>query len=265
MRVVAVLTVRNEEIYLARCLQHLYEQGVETCLIDNGSSDHTKKIAESYKEKGVFRIEALDYDGYYDLTKILTFAENLARDIIADWFMIHDADEVREAPAKYNNILTALKAVDSAGYNAVNFNEFVFLPTHQSESYINADFVHDMQYYYYFQPKPLHRVNLWKHADVAVDLVSSGGHQVNFEGMKICPQSFIMRHYISLSKAHAESKYANRSYAPEDLKKGWHVKRAAFDKTKLMLPDKKVMKKIPVGSREFDISKPFKKHLLFND
>ena len=48
MKVVALLAVRNEEYYMEKCLTYLYEQGIETCLIDNESTDRTLEIAQDF-------------------------------------------------------------------------------------------------------------------------------------------------------------------------------------------------------------------------
>lgn len=45
LKVVALLTIRNEERYLSRCLEHLSSQKIEICVIDNGSTDQSLKIA----------------------------------------------------------------------------------------------------------------------------------------------------------------------------------------------------------------------------
>ncbi|MCT7967819.1 glycosyltransferase family 2 protein [Laspinema sp. D1] len=106
MRVVALLTVRNEERYLGRCLEHLYSQGIEICLIDNGSTDKTLDIAQSFLGRGVFRIEHFPFKGCFELEKILLNEEKLAVEIDADWFIHHDADEIREAPSPYKTGVT---------------------------------------------------------------------------------------------------------------------------------------------------------------
>lgn len=99
MRIVALLTARNEELYLDRCLEHLFSQRIETCFIDNDSTDQSREIAERFLKRGVFRLERQPYLGYYDHVGLLNLKENLADDIDADWFIHHDADEIMEAPS----------------------------------------------------------------------------------------------------------------------------------------------------------------------
>jgi glycosyltransferase involved in cell wall biosynthesis len=261
MRVVALLAVRNEEYYLERCLKHLFEQGVQTCLIDNGSTDRTLKIAENWLNKGVFRIDHYPFHGTFEWEKLLRFKEKLSDEIDADWFIHHDADEIREAPMGFDTLVEGIKKVGKEGYNAINSDEFVFVPTSEDESFEKKDYVDGMKYYYYFKPKELHRVNIWKNTGVPIDLASSGGHRVKFSDRQIYPQNFILRHYLLLSKRHIIEKYEKRRYSNVELKRGWHGKRAELKVENIQLPNIKILKKIP-ENKEWDLSDPLKKHFF---
>lgn len=259
-RVVALLTTRNESLYIARCLQHLYEQGIETCLIDNESEDNTLEIARMFLKKGVFRIETQPYIGYFDLVEQLSIKERLSKEIDADWFIHLDADEIREAPKPFKTLREGIKDADKKGYNAINFDEFVFLPTTNDESFEGTDYVKRMNYYYFFEPVPNRRINAWKNGTKDIDLVNSGGHQIKFEGIKIYPENFILRHYIILSKAHAISKYyTNRVFSQkEHIERGWHGARITFSPDKLVLPDISFLKEVENGV--WDKSDIWEKH-----
>jgi len=242
MRVVALLAIRNEELYLARCLQHLYEQGIETCLIDNDSTDKSKEIANSFIGRGVFRIDDIPYNGLYEWEKILKYKEKLASEIDADWFIHHDADEIREAPKPYKTLLEGIEAVDRQGYNAINFDEFTFWPTDNDESFENKDYVKEMKYYYFFEPMPLYRVNAWKKTENPV-ILRPAGHKVGFKGIKIYPESFILRHYIVLSRTHALRKYAGRVYQIKGHY-GTQEGRVTFTPEQLTFPKKESMNRV---------------------
>ncbi len=159
MRVVALLAIRNEELFLERCLEHLYQQGILTCIIDNGSSDASVAIAQSFIGRGVCRIENLPYNDCFDLPEILKCKERLTKEIDADWFMHCDADEVREAAHPYRTLLEGIEDADRQGFNAINFDEFVFLPTDENQSFEGNDYVAEMHHYYFFEPYPLRRLN----------------------------------------------------------------------------------------------------------
>jgi glycosyltransferase involved in cell wall biosynthesis len=260
IRIVALLTCRNESLYLGRCLQHLYEQGIETCFIDNESTDNSLEIAKSFSKKGVFRIENQPYSGYFDLVEQLKLKEKLVSDIDADWFIHHDADEIREAPLPFKTLRQGILDADKKGYNAINFDEFVFLPTSGHDSFEGCDYVNEMLYYYFFEPIKDRRMNAWKKVASPIDLVSWGGHKIHFEGIKIYPENFILRHYIVLSKDHAIRKYySDRVFSQDEIKdRGWHGARANFLPEKLIFPSKDLLKTLKKG--EWDKSDIWKKH-----
>ncbi len=259
MRIVALLALRNEALYLGACLGHLAAQGIETCVIDNGSSDESRAIAESYRDRGVFEIIEYPYEGFFDLAGQLELKERLAATIEADWFIHHDADELREAPPPWRTLAEGIQAMDRAGWNAINFDEFVFIPTQEFASYDAADFVSAMHYYYFFQPRPHHRVNAWKKCAVPVNLVSSGGHRVSFPDRRIAPESFILRHYLFLSLDHCIRKYTQRVYSQREINEfGWHRARARLTPANVRLPAVAEMKRVEPG--RWDKSEPQHSH-----
>lgn len=261
MKVVALLAVRNEEYYLERCLTHLYEQGVETCLIDNESTDRTVEIARDFLHRGLFRIEQFPFNGIYEWLEILKYKSLLAQEIDADWFIHYDADEICEAPKPFTNLVEGIKDADKKGCNAINFDEFVFTPTSTGEAYEGKDYVKEMKHYYYFRPDVLRLVRIWKDTGVQVDLAPSGGHSATFVNRRIYPQNFILRHYILLSKAHAMEKYGKRHYDPRELAKGMNVKRASFNPENIKFPDKKRLKRVSENG-EWDRSDPWTRHFF---
>ena len=240
--IVALLGIRNEALYLENCLEHLYQQGISTCIIDNNSTDNSLDIAKSFINRGVIQIETLQFDGYFDLFKILKYKEKLASEINANWFIHHDADEIREAPAKLGNLYKAILEVDKSGYNAINFDEFVFIPTDDNERNEGKDFVKTMKHYYFFEPHPLRRINAWKKNTSSINLADSGGHQVGFANRKIFPENFILRHYIGLSSSYIETKYSQRVHTEENVKRGWHGWRAKFSEYYIDLQNIKNLK-----------------------
>jgi len=257
MRVVALLTVRNEERFLARCLEHLYSQGIETCLIDNGSYDKTLEIATTFLNKGVLRIEHLPYQGCFELAKITSNEERLAKEIDADWFIHHDADEIRQAPKPYRTLIEGIEDADRQGYNAINFDEFVFMPTSDDESFEGKNYVEEMRYYYFYQPDTLYRLNAWKNLNIPINLSNAGGHRVAFEGQRIFPVSFILRHYVVLSRTHALQKYLGRVHSmKETVERGWHRVSSSFTSEHLNFPSRERLKLIS-DDNTWDKSEPW--------
>jgi hypothetical protein len=235
MRVVALLTVRNEELYLGRCLAHLSEQGIETCVIDNESTDRTRAIAESFRHRGVFRIEALPYSGYFDLAAQVGQQEALAQEIDADWFIHHDADEIMQAPAAWPTMHAAITEIDAQGFNAINFDEFVFVPG-EGDQFEGDDYVALMRHYYFFEPVPTRLVRAWKKGVLPVQLSRTGGHGALGKDRRLFHQNFILRHYIGLSLAHLKAQYLGRVFTASELARGWHRNRVATTQDFVRLP-----------------------------
>lgn len=261
MKIVALLAIRNEERYIEKCLQNLIQQGFEIILIDNDSTDQSVKLATKYLNKGLKEIINFPYNGYYEWTKILKCKEELYKNTDADWFLHCDADEIHEPMGGFDSIKSALKQVEQEGYNAVNFDEFIFVPITKNEDFSNKNYVQYMKYYYYYYPRKYFRLKLWKKIDLDIDLTAMGGHQVIFDDIKVYPQNFILRHYIFLSYKYATQKYSTRNFLPEEIeKKGWHGWRANFQESILKIPDKEDLE-ILTG-KTFDTTDPKNSHLF---
>ncbi|MBZ9883163.1 glycosyltransferase family 2 protein [Mesorhizobium sp. CA10] len=262
MRIIALIAARNEELYIGRCLEHLRQNGIDFILIDNGSTDRTVEIAEAYIGRGLIRIVPVEYPGYYDWVGLLRIKERLAVDIDGDWFIHHDADEIMEPPVSNVRLADAIASVDAAGFNAINFDEFVFVPTDESSSFEGTDYVECMRYYYFFEPHPLRLIRCWKKTP-HIELAESGGHGANFEGRSLFPHNFVLRHYIVLSGAHARRKYSTqRIYAEEEVRdRGWHGWRAKFHDTMVRLPGRGQMVDFRMQSN-WDKTMPFRNHIF---
>ena len=236
-RAAAIIAVRNERHTIGRCLQHLAEQGMEVYIIDNESNDGTSDIIASHMDRTAVRCIQHPFPGYYDWDGLLRIKETLAREIHADWIMHLDADEIPESPFPGKTLAEAFRTVGQQGYNAVNFNEFVFVPSSENEDWTGRDYVAGMKRYYFFEPHPQRLVRAWKRKRKRVDLASSGGHDIQFPGRRIYPQAFALRHYIALSLDQFRSKYRERVFAPHEVARGWHYNRVHIGESHICLPD----------------------------
>lgn len=264
MKIIALLTVYNEALFIRRCLQHLRDQEISVYLIDNGSTDNTRQIAEEFLGNSVLKIDHLPRRGIFELEKILLKEEAVARELNADWYIHLDADEIRLAPNPYRTLREGIEAVDRMGYNAINFDEFVFVPTSDEDNFENDAYPEEMQYYYFFEPKKLRRLNAWKNIG-PVDLHSHGGHKVNFPEMQVYPENFILRHYISLSRSHLIRKFCSRVVSETERgQKGWNNARASLHPSDLRLPAKTSLKELSPDNT-WDRSQPLKRHIIFEN
>jgi glycosyltransferase involved in cell wall biosynthesis len=262
-RVVAILATYNERRFVAGCIEHLREQGVETYLIDNCSTDETVEIAERYGGRGLIGLERTPRENdRFDLTAQLQRKEQLAGELEADWFIHLDADELRLPPQGWGTLPEAFDRVESEGYNAVNFLELTFVPTREEPDHDHSEFQRTLRTYYPFEPAYPHQLKAWRAAAApSPDLASSAGHRVDFPGLRMHPKSFPMKHYLFLSLQHAREKYVARRYDPEEVASGWHGWRARVRDADIRLPLGAELRHTRFDA-DLDPSGPWKKHWL---
>jgi Glycosyl transferase family 2 len=261
MRVIALLATYNEERFIAGCIEHLSRQGVEVYLIDNDSTDQTVAIAGRYLNRGLVGVETLPREGAFSLRAILNRKEEIAAALDADWFMHVDADEIRLPPRSDRTLALALAEAEAQGYNAVNFQEFTFVPTAESPDHDHPRFQETMRWYYPFLPSFPHRLNAWKRQPARVELAWSAGHRVRFPGLRVYPESFPLRHYLFLSVPHAVRKYADRRHDPAALAMGWHGWRERLKPEMVRLPSQAELR-IYISDDQLDPSGPRTQHYV---
>jgi glycosyltransferase involved in cell wall biosynthesis len=261
MRVVAVLAAYNEERFIRGCLEHLFGQGVDVYLIDNDSSDGTRDIAEEYVGRGLIGIERLARNGNFSLRGQLRRKEELYQRLAADWFVHVDADEIHQTADGVTTLAESFAQSEAAGYNAVNFLELTFVPTHEDADHDHSLYRETMRWYYPYLPVLPHRLNAWKRQPGRVDLVSTGGHRVQFDGVRMDPKSLLMRHYLFLSRAHAVRKYTQSSFDSAECADGWHGWRQRVDFRTLPFASRSELKELS-PTAPLDASEPLTMHLL---
>jgi hypothetical protein len=221
MRAIALIATYNERRFIAPCIEHLVGQGVDVYLIDNESTDDTVQRAEPYLGHGLLAIETLPRADIFSLSSILRRKEQLSADLEADWFIVQDADEFRTAPTTGHTLVEALHHVDCAGFNAVEFTEFSFMPTIEAPDHDHPLFQETLLSYYAFIPRQQHRITAFKKQPMPVDLVVDAGHRATFDGRRVWPEPFQQRHYLCLSRAHAGEKYLGRVRTAVESGRGW--------------------------------------------
>ncbi len=235
---VAVLATRNEERFIAACLENLFAQGVDVYLCDNGSTDRTVEIATTFLDAGLIGIEHIPHDGTYRWESILRRKEALFRELDADWLMHVDADEIHLPPPGHASIAEAIAVVDALGYDAVEFAEFTFVPTLEEPDHDHADFIRTLRTYYPFHPRSPHCVRAYRKQEGPMEIVWSGGHRVRFpHEPRLYPEPFRMKHYLFLSEAHAARKYPGRKYDDDEITHlRWHSWRPRLRSEHIVLP-----------------------------
>ena len=224
-KVVALLAFYNEGDIIAQVVRDLIAQGLLVYAIDNGSTDDSVSQLEPLVGQGVLATERFAPNGdKYDWTGILRRKEQLARELDADWFLHHDADEFRESPWPQRTLKEAIEAVDALGYNAVDFELLNFVPTH--DCFKPRDDVRQA-FPFFERGEPFNKLQIrcWKRAP-DIDLVSSGGHDATFEGRRVFPIRFLLRHYPIRGPQHGERKvFVDRlpRFSDTERAQGWHI------------------------------------------
>lgn len=261
MRVVALLSTHNDERFIGASLEHLFREGVQAYLIDNCSTDRTLRMAEKYIGKGLIGITRPFINKAADPQALLRCKEQFVATLEADWFINLEPGEIALPPRSSGTLVEALSRADCAGYNAVNFIEFAFVPIRESPDHDHPDFQTTMRWYYTFYPGFPHKVCAWKRQAAPVDLTWSGGHRVWFKGLRLYPKSFLMRRYIFLSVAHAKRKFGHNSRpdSPRAAWQNWQPSRRDLESGALKLSPKSELR-CYVSDDQLDASNPLSQH-----
>ncbi|MBZ5560686.1 MAG: glycosyltransferase family 2 protein [Acidobacteriia bacterium] len=228
--VVAIIAAFNEADIIGHVVGDLINQGVHVYFLDDGSTDRTAAAVERYLGRGVVAIERLASPGTgdarhgFEWERILLRKTQLARELDADWFIHHDADEFREGPWSGVPLIDAIRRVDALGFNAIDFAGLDFFPVH--DGFRAGDDVREA-FTSYAEPASYDRLQIrcWKKTD-ELDLASSGGHEARFPGRNVFPLRFLLRHYPIRGQAHGERKvFRERQgrFNAQERARGWHV------------------------------------------
>lgn len=263
IRVLAILSVRNEAMMLRQCLPHLHREGIDFHVIDDNSNDDSMAVAESFRGRGLVGTTTLPPSPVFDLGRCLRHKEALIRTLDADWFMHADADEFRTSNRTGERLIDAIIRIDREGFNAINFQEFTFIPSADQPDHHPDHFLETMRGYYPFLPVPLHRLNTWKNRGEPVDLASDAGHRIRMPGLRTYPESLPMRHYLYTSRAHFASKYAGRRHRPDELDKAWHGWRESADANLFYAAPPGLLRPFnPQEPWRMDARDPLRRHLV---
>jgi hypothetical protein len=227
--IVAIIAAFNEADIIGAVVSDLVAQGIGVYVLDDGSTDGTLAAVEPFAGRGLIGVEQLSSSagdfGAFHWERILRRKIEIAATLGADWFIHHDADELRESPWRDVSLKEGVRRVDALGYNAIDFASFDFRPI---DDRFRAGEDPRIAFPYYAPAAPYDRVQVrcWKKTAAPVDLVSSGGHDAVFDGRRVFPLRFILRHYPIRSQAHGERKVfgeRQRRYLPAERARGWHV------------------------------------------
>ena len=226
-RVVSLISAFNEEDIIEPVLAHLAEHGIESYLIDNMSTDATLERASAWLGRGLIGIETFppreETSTKTSWRRLLERKVELAAELGADWYMHHDADEIREPPWPGASLREAVRWADELGYNAIEFRLLNFPPVDDGFTAGSDPRAHFIRWE---EPAEYDRIQrkCWK-AGPADVVLADGGHDVQFAGRHIFPIQFLCRHYPIRTQAHGERKvFEERKgrFTDEEIAFGWH-------------------------------------------
>jgi hypothetical protein len=198
--------------------------------------DSSVNLYAHFTPDPIILVERLPYRGFVSLWDQLEARRKIHRNLKHDWLILHSPDEILEHQLYGRSLRDAIEEADADGYNALNFNEFVFLPEPERDLR-GKDYYSDILRYYFFAPFKNRLNRAWKNG-LGFDDQSSGGHRLSGAQLRISPVSHVLRHYIVLGYEHAVAKYLNRTFDEVDLKLGWHGNRRNFTRFNLTIPAK---------------------------
>ena len=235
LRVAAVVHVHNDGDMVEEVVDHLCAEGVAVHLFDNWSSDGTWETAQRLVHEG--KLSHLERFPAGRAPESQLWAEQLdltaayATAVDADWVIHHDADEIRQSPWPGVSLVDALARVDELGYNAIDFTviDFRFIGIGDEQPPYERGLRH-----FEFGTRPGHflQVKGWRN-DGQVDLSSTGGHDAQFEGRRIFPLKFLLKHYPLRSPEQARRKvFVDREQRRDGgrTEPGWHTQYDRYTK-----------------------------------
>lgn len=229
-RVRAVVHTFNERDVIVPIVERLLRQQIEVILLDNWSTDGTVEFVRSALGESAVRVARFPEngpDGTWEWGAQLDYAEMLLRAQPDGWAIHHDADEIREAPWAGCDLRAGLWNVESRGYNAVDHTVVDFRPIDDTWAE-GLDPSAAFEWFEFGQRAGhLVQVKAWKNDGQAVGLAHSGGHSATaFDGARVFPYKFLLRHYSLRSSEHGRRKVFNERrnrVAAHEHERGWNV------------------------------------------
>jgi hypothetical protein len=230
-KVCAIISTYNEEDVIQQVCEYLLGQNIHVHLIDNWSTDATpsviRKLSNKYKEITFEVYPDVDSKDYL-LYDILTHKIQYAKSNDYDWYIHYDADEIRESCFDNKSLTDSLGYIDSLGFNAIDHTVLDFRPINNNFDNNDQSFENTFKYFD-FGRRPGHfaQIKAWKNIpDITYDLSTTAGHSIYFEGRKVYPYKFLLKHYPLRSTQHMKKKiFKDRlpRFKKGKKEKGWHT------------------------------------------
>jgi len=227
-KVVAFMAAYNEEDIIVQSITKWTDQGISVHVLENWSTDATYDLVKELESRLPVTVERFPNDGpskHFDWGAMLERIEVLSTEIEADWFIRRGADEVMTSPWPGISYRDGLYRVDQAGFNCVDHTIIEFYPV---DNGFETGMDHEA-YFRHFDFKNLSHPNqrkAWKNCGQPIASIASAGHDVIFDGRRVYPFKFLLKHYSFRSQSHGEKKVFRERKArwnPKERARGWHI------------------------------------------
>src|SRR5579862_51634 len=225
-RPLVITTTYNDADIVRDMLTALLDDGFDVHVIDNWSTDDTFARMTAMR-KGCPQLTLERFPEYtpsrsFELQAMLRRKEVIAAGHAGRWIVHHDSDEIRCAPWKDVSFRGGLHLVDKLGFSAVDFSICEFLP-------VTDDFRPDAglaQLTHFAFPPHSRQIKAWRQGTSPVDIATTAGHEAQFEGRRLFPYNFLLKHYPFRSPEQAKRKIVverRERYPPHERALLWHT------------------------------------------
>lgn len=237
MKIIRVLPgVYNEIDILEENLKFYIDQGFETVVVDNGSTDGSYELCEKYLGKGIVKLSQIKTKEF-DTRLLLKEATLLYKDENPDWVILADADEFIEPFERNQNLRTVIEIENKKGNTIIPLHHFMFKMT-EKDDMSNKSVLSRMKFY--GKANDAGRAKIWKdsrHVEI------SNPHSPSFIDIKEYKPSInkcVMRHYPLRTLEQAEVKI-NRVRPSLNNPFAWGIHYLGIDDVRLVVVESNEM------------------------
>jgi len=196
IKIIAFITVFNEEEIIEKCIENAKKQGLEIIVVDNGCTDRTMEIAEGL---GIRLLEHKTEK--YNVHELNKWAISQVKRIGCDWYVQLDADEMFDT-YDGRKVVEVVNEANDLDYNCMRFDLYEFWPTLDDDLSI-MDFTERIQYYSYLGNFHLKMVKN------SPEIWTNSSHKPKGT-IKESPQRLILKHYKFINLEQGRKKVKSR-------------------------------------------------------
>jgi glycosyltransferase involved in cell wall biosynthesis len=226
-RVLALIPAYNDEDVIVQVVSKLRGQGVEVRVFDNWSTDTTVERLGVFADDDGVSLERFPPEGpsrYNESYEVLEVFERVNDETDADWLIFQSSDEVLRPPWPAVSLRDALWHVQLRGFSAVDHTVLDFRPVDDAPFDGEDPERHFRFFEFPGRPASFLQVRTWKRRP-SVSIADSAGHNVTFDGRRVFPYKFLLKHYSFRSAEHGRRKVLEERIprrSPGDKVRGWN-------------------------------------------